>query len=359
MKKYWLKTFGCQLNQADSERLVLALNQKDYQLVERPEEADLIIINSCLVRESAENRVYGLINNLFKIKKQKAKIVLTGCLAGWAKNDASGKNLRILRKKIGDEVEITPILNLIKPYNMLMKSVRSDKKKQKEEWAKVPISRGCNQFCSYCIVPYARGRESHRPAQKILAEINCFLERGYQKILLLGQNVNSWQGQGKIKNFPQLLAAVAQIKGIQEVSFLSANPWDFSDQLIEVIADHPKISRTIHLPLQSGDDQILKRMNRPYRAQDYLQLVTKIRKKIPGAVITTDLIVGFPGETEAAFQNTVKLCQKIGFQRAFIAKYSPRPGTVASKLYPDNVSPQEKKRRWWILEKLINQKIES
>ena len=357
-KRYWIKTFGCQMNQADSERLALSLEKRGYQRAKTRDEAELIIINSCVVRQSAENRVYGLIRNLLasSLLTKKSEIILTGCLAGWALRGKKQTNLSQLRKRVGPKVKIKLIEDLIEPELLTDLGCLQLEDDASADWGKVPIAQGCNQLCSYCIVPYARGPEVYRSAKEILAEVKCFLDRGYQKILLLGQNVNSWQGSGKIKTFPQLLASVATLARVQEVNFLSANPWDFSDQLIDVIANHHNISRTIHLPVQSGDDNILKRMRRPYTAADYLALVKRIRKKIPGVKLTTDIIVGFPGEDQAAFEKTVALCRQVGFERAFIGKYSPRPGTIAAQLYQDDVSAQEKKRRWWILEKLINQK---
>ncbi len=350
MKKFfYLKTFGCQLNVADSERIRRQFEKKGWRETKKREKAKLIIINSCLVRQSAENRVYGLINELRR-RQAKTKIILAGCLAGWARRDRQGQNLRQLRRRLGPDIiirsneELAPLT--VKPKRQPHRG---------DHYAYIPIANGCNQFCSYCIVPYARGREVYRPAPDIIKEAFC-ARRRHPQIMLLGQNVNSWRGKGKIKTFPQLLAQVAQLPGVKLVNFLSANPWDFSRELINVIRRYPNISRQIHLPLQSGDDEILAKMRRPYRARQYLALVKRLRRAIPEIQISTDIIVGFPGESEAAFQRTVRLCRQIGFQRAFIARYSPRPGTLASKLYPDDVPQAEKKRRWLILEKLINQR---
>lgn len=368
--KYFIKTFGCQMNEADSERIARAFNNKRYTKTEDIGKANIIIINTCIVRQSAENRAYGLINKLSPKNKQslisgknktslfsdenktpsspKAKIILAGCLAGWALNDKSGKNLRVLRKRLGPNIQIVPTEKLA---NFQIKPFHSDK-----DHAWVPISNGCNNFCSYCIVPYARGREISRPFNEIIDEIKSLLENGYSKITILGQNVNSYGKDltDKKITFPHLLKTAARIPGLKLIDFISSNPWDFSDDLIKTIAKHPNITRTIHLPIQSGDDEILKKMSRPYTAKLYLELIEKIKKAIPKVKFTTDIIVGFPGETKKQFQNTVNLCKKIGFSRAFINRYSPRPGTAAASL-PDNVPPQEKKRRWWILEKLINE----
>jgi len=296
-KTYFIKTFGCQLNFADSERVAAALEKQGYQPSESIEKANLVVINSCIVRESAENRVYGLLNKL-KVKNAKCKVILTGCLA-----------------------------------------------------------------CSYCIVPYARGREVYRSAEEIIKDMHCAVKQGYSKIMLLGQNVNTWvnadlRGEEHTRinadSFADLLNIVANINGVEEVTFMSANPRDFSDKLIKVIAENKTISREIHLPVQSGDNDILKAMNRGYTREDYLNLIDRIKRKIPKAEITTDLLVGFPGETNQAFKNTVNLCRQVNFKRAFINKYSPRPGTAAAKKYEDSVPHPTKKKRWQALEDLIN-----
>jgi len=349
------------MNEADSERIARAFNNRRYTKIEDIGKANIIIINTCIVRQSAENRAYGLINKLSPKNKQslisgenkassppRAKIILTGCLAGWALNDKSGKNLRVLRKRLGPNIQIIPTEELA---NFQIEPFRSDR-----DHAWVPISNGCNNFCSYCIVPYARGKEISRPFNEIINEIKSLLENGYSKITLLGQNVNSYGKDltdEKI-TFPHLLKTAAQIPELKLIDFISSNPWDFSDDLIKTIAKHPNITRTVHLPIQSGDDKILKKMSRRYTAKQYLKLIEKIKKAIPKVKFTTDIIVGFPGETKKQFQNTVNLCKKAGFSRAFINRYSPRPGTAATRL-PDSVLPREKKRRWRVLEKLINE----
>jgi tRNA-2-methylthio-N6-dimethylallyladenosine synthase len=241
--------------------------------------------------------------------------------------------------------------------------------------ALIPISNGCNNFCTYCVVPYTRGREVSRPFDNIVNEAKEAYKKGFKKVLLLGQNVNSYGSdiflEGKkqqdlkpvyVKHlgkhriptlFPHLLAAVAQI-GFEDVNFISSNPWDFSDELIDEIAKHKNITRTFHLAVQSGDDTVLKRMNRWYTAQEYIDLIERIKKKIPEAHITTDIIVGFCGETDEEFKNTVKLCKKIKFDRAFISIYSNRRGTHAYKHIPDDIPHVIKDKRWKMLDKLVN-----
>ena len=249
----------------------------------------------------------------------------------------------------------------------------------KHAW--IPISNGCNSFCTYCVVPIARGREKSRPEKEILTEIKNLVKKGYERFTLLGQNVNSYglekvgiglrkhldkgqkipAPQSQYKSFQgdppfvKLLDKICNIKGIEKISFMSSNPWDFSDELIEVMAKNKNINRTIHLPVQSGDDEILKKMNRNHTREDYLNLIKKIKNKISEVEFTTDTIVGFPGETEEQFNNTVNLYKEVGFNIAFISSYSPRPGTVAEKM-EDNVKLSEKKRRFHILDDLINKK---
>ena len=339
-KKYFIKTYGCQMNVSDSERIVGWYQQHGWQETKSMEEADEVVMVTCSVRQTAEDRVYGLINNLVKLKTKnsKLKIVLTGCMMRYP--------LRWLKDKMPQVDEFKKIDEF--KLDSGEKIVRESK-----SHAFVPIMEGCNQFCAYCVVPTARGREVSRSFEEIVCEVKELSKRGYQKITLLGQNVNAYGKDLKPKdNFARLLKEIHQIQEIEKISFLTSNPWDLNDEIIEAIS-LPRIDRYLHLPVQSGDDEILKRMNRPYKIKDYLQLVEKIRKKIPDVRIGTDIIVGFPGETEKQFKNTIALCQRIGFVKAYVAMYSPRLGTAAFKL-KDDVSHQEKRRRWKILDDLIN-----
>jgi len=235
--------------------------------------------------------------------------------------------------------------------------------------ASIPISNGCNNYCSYCIVPYARGKEISRKIEDILVDVDDALNDGFEEVILIGQNVNSYgadlalkqdivsMGKKRFKSlFPKLLALIAKNKKVKKISFVSSNPWDFSDELIEIIAKNKNIDRLIHLPFQSGNDEILQKMNRGYSVKDYLRLVKKIRNKIEDVRFSTDIIIGFPGEDEKAFEDTINICKKIGFEIGYLNKYSPRQGTLAAKLYKDEVAQSEKKRRWNILNDLINKK---
>lgn len=393
--KYFIKTFGCQQNKADSERIAAAFQARNMEEAKKYQEADYFVINTCMVRQSAENRVYGLVENLKKWKKEKptSKIIVTGCMVGLAYRDKTGKYLKKIKEIMPEVDEFLPI----EEVGFDFPPIRSDKI---NAW--VPISNGCNNFCTFCVVPYTRGREISRPYQDIINECLELKEKSYKQITLLGQNVNSYGADlilgnkniqtfrdlekkyfnnkvinnYQIKNtkkiikpiyvkhlgryriptlFPYLLDEVAQI-GFDKVDFISSNPWDFSDELIDVIAKNKNITRTIHLPVQSGDDNVLKRMNRWYTKNEYLKLIEKIRKKIPEVKFTTDIIVGFCGETDEEFNNTVDLCKKVNFEKAYLAMYSPRFGTLATKKLKDDVPYKVKKKRWEILEKLINKK---
>lgn len=322
MTKFYIKTFGCIQNEADSEMVRRYFQLEGVGETSKIDEAQIVVINSCVIRESAENRVYGLIKNI-----KNKRIIVTGCLVP-------------VRKKAIDGVEWWPI----------NKFVVDGPLRNKGRAALVPISNGCDHYCSYCIVPYSRGGEVYREEKDILMDIDRVMEEGFEEVILIGQSVNSWQ-KGK---FAKLLGKVAT-KKIRKVSFISSNPWDFSDELIGTIAKYPNIDRLIHLPVQSGDNQILKKMNRGYTREYYLKLIKKIRAKVKDARISTDIIVGFSGEDEKAFQNTVDLCQKVGFEIAYINKYSPRRGTVSAKFFKDDVPIGEKKRRWQVLNKMINE----
>lgn len=372
---FFIKTFGCQQNTADSERTASYYLARGYQPAKDIYSASEVIINTCMVRQSAEDRVTGLVKNLTKKTRQKPKVVLTGCMVGMAVRDETGKYLKILRKRLPEVDEFLPLEEVGFDYPALRNDLT-------HAW--VPVSNGCNNFCTFCVVPLTRGREVSRSFAHIITEIKELAKRGCKEVTLLGQNVNSY-GADLVKNakrgfqlpngrlvkpvmvkhlgryriptlFPYLLEEVCKIENIETVKFISSNPWDFSDELIEVIAKNPKVDRNIHLPVQSGDDQVLKRMNRWYTANEYINLVKKIRAKIKGAQISTDIIVGFPGETEEQFQNTVKLAKKVGFAYAYVSKYSQRPNTAAAKAFPDNISSTEKERRFHILDQLINHK---
>ncbi len=370
--KLLIKTFGCQQNVADSQRIASYYIARGYTLIENDENADLIVINSCMIREKAEERVYGYIRNLRKIRGPKAlRIVLTGCIVGASVREPSGKMKKKLEKRIPD-------VELLSIDEVGFEHLPVRKEGEKHGW--VVISNGCNNYCAFCIVPFSRGKEVSRPYKDVLDETKGMVAEGYESITLLGQNVNSYgsdlvcEGQYALPDgrrvdpvmvkhlgryriptlFPYLLEDVARIPGIKTVTFTSSNPWDFSDELIDVIARNKNIDRLLHLPVQSGSTKIIKAMNRWYTREAYLELLERIQKHIPEARFITDIIVGFPGETEEDFEETVDLARQAGFVRAFIACYSPRPGTHATKEMADVIPWEEKKRRMQVLNKLIN-----
>jgi len=357
--KYHIITFGCQMNKADSEKIAAFLENKGYKSASKINEADLIVVNMCSVRQSAVDRVYGLLPKFQKLQttNHKLQTILTGCILKKDKRKFSEHFNYILNIK--DLPKWPEILNT-KPYTKPSKThdreilrvdnyLKIQSKHSTNFSALVPIITGCNNFCSYCVVPFTRGKEISRPSEEIISEVKNLVKKGYKEIWLLGQNVNSYK-----YNFSKLLRKINKIPGKFWIRFTSSHPKDFSDDLIKAMAECEKVAKYLNLPVQSGDDKILKAMNRPYTVKQYKNLIKKIREKIPDINLSTDVIVGFPGETKKQFENTVKLFKQIKYNIAYISKYSPRAGTAAAKL-KDNVSPQEKKRREKILEKILKE----
>jgi len=336
MEKYYIKTYGCQMNESDSEHIASFLEKKGYKSTKDMNGANLIVVNACSVRQSAIDRIFGLKQKFKKLRimNPELRTILTGCVLKPDKKKF---------EKFFDEV-LTIEEFLGKDYLCLeAKHLCSDS-------VFVPIMTGCDNYCTYCVVPYTRGQEKSRPIKEVVEEAKDLIKKGYKKITLLGQNVNSYK-----HDFVQLLQKLDGIPGNFKIYFLTNHPKDMSDELISTVADCKKIAKEIHLPIQSGDDEILKKMNRGYTIRQYKNLVKKIRKKVPNIKLSTDVIVGFPGETEKQFENTVRLFKEIKFDKTYIAKYSPRPGTAAYEL-KDNVSWEEKKRRWKILDEIANKK---
>jgi len=316
------------------------LEEVGLKLVKKIEEADWVIINTCSVRQSAEDRVLGLVRNLSDTER---KIILTGCILYHPITDLKKKFPKV--NHFVKTNEWPKFLNQLFSYSVnKLLSVAPARRAGVHSW--IPIMEGCSHFCTYCVVPYARGKEVSRPFEEIVCEVEKLVKQGYEEITLLGQNVNSYK-----PSFSKLLKRLHKIEEIKKISFMTSNPWDLDDDIIQAMK-LPKIDRYLHLPIQSGDNEILRKMNRHYTVSQYVKLVEKIRREIPDIKIGTDIIVGFPTETKKAFENTVSLCKKIGFEKAYLAIYSPRPGTAAYKL-KDNVPHREKRRRWRILEELI------
>jgi tRNA-2-methylthio-N6-dimethylallyladenosine synthase len=374
MKYFFIRTFGCQANKSDSERISGDYLSRGFKETQDWKKATEIVVNTCSVRQRAEDRVKGFLLNVDKyfkgetcLQAGRPKIILTGCM---------------LHHQTKDIIKLLPQVDEVLPINEVGFNSPTIRKDKYHAW--VPISSGCNAYCTYCIVPYSRGREASRPPEDIFKEIKTLVKNGYREITLLGQNVNSYglektsvtlrkllmkdsltpkdipsnqSAYTKPKTTPpfvKLLQEISKLKDLKTINFITANPWDFWDELIEEIATNKKISRYIHLPVQSGSNKILKAMNRGYTAQDFLKLVKKIRSQAPDVAFGTDIIVGFPGETDKDFQDTVKLAKLAKFKIGFIAQYSPRPGTASHRLLKDNISPQVKKQRWQTLEDIIN-----
>jgi tRNA-2-methylthio-N6-dimethylallyladenosine synthase len=341
--KFYIETYGCQMNIADSELISTILIEAGHQLVNNIDEADLIIFNTCSVREHAENRVLGRIasEKYRKTSNPDLKIAVIGCMA-----QRMGKRL-IENYSVDYVAGVDQYLDFPKliqenkgaitdpDYTQTYSGIRPHH--QSRTCAYITIMRGCNNFCSYCIVPYVRGRERSLPAELIIEEVKRCGEKGLKDITLLGQNVNSYAYQDI--NFPKLLRLLNDIDSIHRIRFITSHPKDLSDELIEVMAECSKICEHIHLPLQSGDNDILLAMNRNYTIKHYINIVNKLRKAIPDIAITTDVMTGFPGESETAFNHTLQAMRQIQFDYAFCFKYSPRVNTKAADL-PDQI-PEE------------------
>lgn len=365
-RKFFIKTFGCQANVRDEEIMAGYLEKAGFCRTSEAKEADLAIINTCAVRENAEEKVYGEIGN-FKANHLRDKdfiLAVCGCMMqeeGVAKaicerypfvNLVFGthnidKLLDMIGEHLGRHKDIVDILSFPGDIVENLPSTRLDSYK-----AYVNIMYGCDKFCTYCIVPYTRGRERSRLKEDIIEECRELVEQGYQEITLLGQNVNSYGKDFQDgTSFADILEEVAKL-GIPRLRFMTSHPWDFSDAMLDVIAKYPNIMNCIHLPVQSGSDVVLRRMGRRYSREEYLDLVARIRAKIPGCALTTDVIVGFPDETEEDFKQTLSLCEEVGYDAAFTFIYSPRKGTPAAKM-KDDVDDATKHRRFDELIKVI------
>ena len=370
-QKYYIRTYGCQANVRDEETMRAMLEDVGFAYSDNLEEVDVIIINTCAVRENAEDKVYGEIGNLKRLRKKNKKLVLAicGCMV---------EQPEILKRLLDTfpEVnlffgthEISQLLDLIYETEVSGDRIVSIESKQGEVVEFVPDCRnnhykayvniiyGCNKFCTYCIVPYTRGKERSRHFDDIIKECQRLIDAGYQEITLLGQNVNAYgKDLDEGKDFADLMEAVALL-GIPRLRFTTSHPWDFSSKMIDVIAKYPNIMKFIHLPVQSGNDEILRRMGRRYTRDQYLALVKEMREKIPGLSLSTDIIVGFPNESEEQFLDTCSLVDIVQYEAAFTFIYSPRKGTPAAKM-EDNVPYEEKVRRFKELVKHLEKHIE-
>ncbi len=348
-QKVFFKTFGCQMNVADSEYVAsLLVSKENYEITQNINEADLIIVNTCCVRKHAEDREKSFLGQLKKIKlKNNCKIIVLGCLVQKAKNELK-RQFPYIDLFIGptEYENLCQILENELDFQITNPQIHINVFNKTSCF--VPIMKGCNNFCSYCIVPYVRGREVSIDINNIIKEVNFLLDNGVKEIILIGQNVNSykWDNNGNIITFAKLLEKVATLNTDKKywVRFLTNHPKDMNYEIVKTIKTYNNISRHIHLPLQSGSNKILELMNRNYTLEKYKQIVEMIRSEIPEISITTDLIVGFPYETEEDFKQTLQAVKDIQFDAAFVFKYSPREGTKAY-LLPDNVPKEVKEKR--------------
>ena len=353
MKKLFIETYGCQMNVADSEVVASVMQMAGYETCEDIEEADAIFLNTCSVRENAENKIYHRLEALYnKNKNKKRKVILgvLGCMAERVKDDLIENHHANLVAGPDSYLSLPDLIaqcevghNAIDTTLSLTETYRDVLPKRAHGMhisGFVSIMRGCNNFCHYCIVPYTRGRERSRDVESILREAKDLAEKGYKEVTLLGQNVNSYSC-GDV-TFPMLLRMVAEAVPAMRVRFTTSHPKDMSDETLQVIADMPNVCKHIHLPVQSGSDRILKLMNRKYTREWYLDRIKAIRRIIPDCAITTDIFVGYHSETEEDHQMSLSLMKEVGYASAFMFKYSERPGTYASKHLPDDV-PEETK----------------
>lgn len=366
--KYNILTMGCQLNENDSEKLAGMLESMDYTHTNNINEADIIIFNTCCVRENAEDKLFGKLGECKRIRKENGTIIaICGCMmqephiVEKIKESYPFVDLifgthtlhrfpQDLQKVINTKKKIEDILDIDGEVHEGLPIKRNNDKK-----ASVTIMYGCNNFCSYCIVPYVRGRERCRKPEDILNEIKDLSQSGYKEVTLLGQNVNSYKYNNT--NFAMLLKEVEKIEGIEIIRFVSPHPKDFTDDVIDVIANSNKISKLIHLPLQSGSTKTLKDMNRKYTKEHYLELVEKMKKQIPNVSFSTDIIVGFPSETEDDFEDTLDVVKKVNFEQVFMFIYSKRVGTPAAK--KENQVPEDvKHKRFDKLKALVEKQIQ-
>ncbi|GGJ04379.1 tRNA-2-methylthio-N(6)-dimethylallyladenosine synthase [Alicyclobacillus cellulosilyticus] len=355
--RYHIRTYGCQMNEHDTEVMAGLLEAMGYEATDAVEEADFILFNTCAVRENAEDKVFGEIGRLRPLKMQNPQLLLglCGCMA-----QEQGVQ-RLVREKF-PWVDLVFGTHNIHRLPELLTRARESQETVMEVWdraamtiedmpkvrkdrvrAWVNIQYGCNKFCTYCIVPYTRGAERSRLPEDVVREVEALAAEGYREVTLLGQNVNDY-GIDIGVTFADLLRRINRVPGIERIRFTTSNPWNFTDDLIAAIAECEHVVEHIHLPVQSGNSQILKRMNRTHTREFYLALVDKIRRAIPGVSLTTDIIVGFPGETEAQFQDTLSLVREVEFDNAFTFIYSPRENTPAAN-FPDDVPLEEKKDR--------------
>ncbi|BBA50187.1 tRNA (N6-isopentenyl adenosine(37)-C2)-methylthiotransferase MiaB [Fusobacterium varium] len=361
MKKASIITYGCQMNVNESAKIKKIFQNIGYEITENIEESDAIFLNTCTVREGAATQIYGKLGELKHIKERRGSIIgITGCFAQEQGKELLKKfpqiDIIMGNQNIGripqaiDDIEHKTNKHIIYTDCEDELPPRLDADFDSKKTASISITYGCNNFCTYCIVPYVRGRERSVPLDEIIHDVKQYAEKGYKEIILLGQNVNSYGKDFKNgDNFAKLLDEICKVEGDFLVRFISPHPRDFSDEVIDVIAKNDKIAKSLHLPLQSGSTRILKMMNRGYTKEQYIALAEKIKEKIPGVALTADIIVGFPGETEEDFLDTLDVVKRIQFENSFMFMYSIRQGTKAADM-KEQIDPEIKKER---LQRLI------
>ena len=353
--KYYIETYGCQMNEHDSEKIAGMLVKCGYTKADSKQDADFILFNTCCVREHAELRTFGNVGFIKELKQLNPRLILGVCGCMMQQKDVADKlykrfpfvdlifgthelkNFPFMLEKVLDNERI---INISEMNGEVIEGLPVERTPGFSTF--VNIMYGCNNFCTYCIVPYVRGRERSRRAEDVVNEVREVVALGYKEVTLLGQNVNSYYSDGV--NFPKLLEMVNAVPGLTRLRFMTSHPKDLSDELIEAMAKLDKVGKHIHLPVQSGSDEILRRMNRRYTSSQYLELVSKLRSKVKDVEITTDIIVGFPGETEEDFEATCDIVRKVGYSNAYTFAYSPREGTIAAKM-PDQIAQEVKKQR--------------
>ena len=383
-KRAYVETYGCQMNVSDGELMQGILAGAGYELARTPEEADVILVNTCAIRDHAEQRVIGRVGELARIKQERPSVVIgvTGCMAqrmggqlleraGYVElvmgpdmyrslpqvlaelrpgnSTASAKRSALPVLPAGAEASALPGRRAVLDFAAHENYEDLEVQRTSRVSAWVPVQRGCNYRCTYCIVPYVRGPEKNRDPEKILSEVRSIAAQGIPEVVLLGQTVNSYQHGDW--NFARLLRAVARVDGIRRVRFTSPHPNDFTEQLVEVMAEEPALCKQLHLPVQSGHNRTLRRMLRRYTVESYLEKIASVRRAVPGIALSTDIIVAFPGETSEEYEATLELLRTVRYDDAYLYKYSPRSGTPATRLPADEFVPEDEAQHR--LERLI------
>ena len=369
MKKVFIKTHGCQMNEYDSAKMLDLLSEKEeFTATDTPEDADLLVLNTCSIREKAQERVFHQIGRWKKLKDKNPnlKIAIGGCVA-------SQEGKKLSQRAPAVDIVFGP-QTLHRLPNLYKEASDTEKKQLDISFPKiekfdylpqsssdsvtafVSVAEGCNKYCSFCVVPHTRGHEVSRPVEDILVEIEALASRGVREVNLLGQNVNNFKGtfEGEKKSLAFLIEKVSKVNGIDRIRYTTSHPFEFKDDLVDLYRDTPELVSHVHLPVQSGSDRILKLMRRRYSAASYLELISRIRENRPGISFSSDFIVGFPGETDKDFQDTLDIVEKVGFDESFSFIYSPRPNTPAAEM-EDNVSKDIKKERLTILQHKLNE----